>query len=424
MAYPSHPAVAIVGAGPYGVSIAAHLQAAGVDFRIFGRPMHLWQSQMPKGMFLKSDGCASSLSDPTCSYTLARYCGEKGLPYGDRGTPVSREVFTQYALSFQRKLVPFVEDMMVTGVDASRDVFTLRLANGETASVGKVIVATGIANAAHIPPVLTRLPPELLSHSSDHHDLSRFKGRDVIVIGGGQSALETAALLSEEGASVRLLVRKPSLYWNPMPNMARRSLYHRLRHPVSNLGLGLELWFDCTAPNLFRYLPQQVRLDRAKAVLGPAGAWWLKDRVGGMQILPGHFVLKAAGRDGRAVLQVSGQDGKIINLTTEHVIAATGYQFALQLLPFLSESLKSQLRAEDQRPVLSSNFESSVTGLYFTGFASANSFGPVMRFLHGADYTAQRVAHHITAGMRQYGPREYGSPSAFQLARAPRCKDF
>jgi len=420
MASLSRRTVAVIGAGPYGVSIAAHLQSAGMDFRIFGRSMYRWLRQMPKGMFLKSEGCASSLSDPTARHTLARYCAERGLPYGERGAPVSLEVFTQYALSFQRALAPNVEEVMVDGVEASGDGFELRLADGATMRASKVILATGLEHTAHIPPVLAGLPSEFLSHSADHYDLSRFKGRDVTVIGAGQSALEAAALLCEEGATVRLIVRNPSLAWNQTPKFVRRPLYQRLRRPVSNLGEGLELWVCCTAPTLFHRLPQRIRFERVKTVLGPAGAWWLKDRVvGRVQTFLGHFVRRAEARGDRAVLQVAGQDGQVVDITTDHVIAATGYRFDLQRLPFLSQSLKSRLRAKQQQPVLSTHFESSVPGLYFTGLASASCFGSAMRFLHGADYTARRVSQHIFAGQRQYG-----LPPTFQCAPAPRCKEF
>jgi hypothetical protein len=416
----SSPFVAIIGAGPYGVSIAAHLGSAGIAFRIFGKPIYRWQCQMPKGMFLKSEGCASSLADPHGHHTLARYCAGKGLPYGDRATPVSLELFTQYALSFQRQLVPGVEEVMVTEVGASGDGFTLKLANGETTCAHKVVIATGLEHAAYVPVELAGLPPGLLSHSADHHDLSRFRGKDVTVIGGGQSALETATLLAEEGAVVRLIVRQPSLAWNPFPKMVRRSFYERLRHPVSGLGEGLELWMYCMAPMMFRHLPERVRFEKIKTVLGPAGAWWLKERLDGrLQILSGHYVRKAATAGGRALLQIMGQDGRLFGFTTDHVIAATGYRFELRRLPFLSDALKYRLLAEQQRPILSSGFESSVPGLYFTGLASASSFGPAMRFLHGAHFTARRISRHVGAGRRQDGP-----PAAIHFARGPRCREF
>jgi thioredoxin reductase len=390
--------VVILGAGPYGVSIAAHLRSTRTDFRIFGKPLHRWRVQMPKGMFLKSEGRASSLSDPEGCHTLARYCAEHGLPYAETGIPVSLEVFSEYAMSFQRGLVPMVEDLRVMDVAPSGDAFDLRLSDGSTARAGRVIVATGMEHAAHTPPALAALPSDLVSHSEDHLDLGRFSGKNVTVLGAGQSALETAVLLSEQRASVRLLVRSTRLLWNAKPNAARRSLYQRLRYPDSKLGQGLEIWTYSTAPAMFRHLPEQIRLERLKTVLGPAGAWWLKERLGQhVQILLSHVVERAETRGGRALLHVAGPDGAVLNFETDHVIAATGYQFDLRALPFLNSRLKTRVATAGRYPVLSPNFESSVPGLYFTGLASAHSFGPAMRFLHGAHYTARRLAHHISA---------------------------
>jgi cation diffusion facilitator CzcD-associated flavoprotein CzcO len=414
-----HSQVAVIGAGPYGVTIAAHLQSVGIDYRIFGRPMHRWQFQMPKGMHLKSEACGSSLSDPAGGHTLARYCAENKLPYGAWGVPVSIDVFTQYALSFQRDLVPNIEDVIVTGIDSSREGFELRLANGTTATAANVIVATGLEHAAYVPPALTGLPRELLSHSSEHHELNRFKGMDIAVIGGGQSALETAALLSEGGASVRLLVRKPSLSWGERPGTFRRTAYQRLRYPISALGRGLAAWAHCNLPMLFRHLPQRVRLEQVKTAHGPAGAWWLKDRVvGQLQILTNTVVVSADQRGSRVVLQAVGQDGRSLDLTTDHIIAATGYRFSLGRLPFLSGGLRSRLRTEQEFPALSSNFESSVPGLYFTGVASAGCFGPAMRFLVGTGFTGRRVAGHIAATAR---PSR--SPAIFHFANNASCRE-
>jgi Pyridine nucleotide-disulphide oxidoreductase len=420
MVYPTSPVVAVIGAGPYGLSIAAYLRSNGVDFRIFGTPMHRWQAHMPKGMFLKSEGCASNLFDPTGSYTLRQHCAEEGLPYAQYGAPVSLEVLTQYGLSFQRRLVPTVENTMVTALDRLSATFELRLSIGETLSASKVVVATGMSHTAYIPTALAPLPAELLSHSGDHHDLSGFKGRDVTVIGGGQSALETAALLHEAGAEVRLLVRRRSILWNPHPTLGRRSLYERMHYPMSNLGPGLGPWLYSNAPMLFCYLPRQLRIARVQKALGPAGAWWLRDRVvGRLPIMLGHSVRGVEARGEGVLLHLQGSDGVLRQLTTDHVIAATGYRFALGSLPFLSERLLSQLRSVQQTPVLSPNFESSVPGLYFTGLASANQFGPAMRFLHGADYTARTVSRHIAGGGRRFRLPSYAGPS-----RAPKCEEL
>jgi hypothetical protein len=356
---------------------------------------------MPKGMFLKSEGCASNLFDPTDSYPLKRYCADEGIPYGDYKVPVSLKTLTQYGLSFQRRFVPVVENVMVTALDRQSSLFELQLATGEALKARRVVIATGLSHAGFVPSELAELPPELLSHSSGHHDLSGFKGRNVTVIGGGQSALETAALLNEAGADVLLVARRSSLVWNEQPASCRRSLHNRMRRPMSALGPGLGPWFYSNAPMWFRLLPRNVRIARVKRALGPAGAWWLKDRVSGrLPILLGHSLLGAEPAGDGALLHLRSSDGERRQITTDHVISATGYRFALGLLPLLSNRLLGQLRSVQLTPVLSANFESSVAGLYFTGLASANQFGPVMRFLHGAGYTARRIARHISAGRR------------------------
>jgi cation diffusion facilitator CzcD-associated flavoprotein CzcO len=358
-------------------------------------------------MLLKSESCASSLFDPKGDYSLRRYCSREGIPYPEYGTPVSRELFAQYAISFQQKLVPNVEDATVTAVSRTSDGFEVRLTTGETLAAGTVIVATGNDHTEHLPAQIAKLPAELRSHSADHYDLGVFKNKDVTVIGGGQSAIETAALLREEGASVSLLVRERSLAWNPDPSRAHRSWFERLRNPRTRFGDGRGLWIYDNAPGLFHYLPQSTRVAKVKTALGPAGAWWLKDRVvGRLPILLGHHICGAEARGGRVRLQVRDQNERPQELLTDHVIAATGYRFEIDRLPFLSQSLKSQLRRDQQSPRLSPNFESSVPGLYFAGLASAVSFGPAMRFLAGADYTARRISRHIALA-RRVAPASY-----------------
>jgi cation diffusion facilitator CzcD-associated flavoprotein CzcO len=397
----SQTGVCIVGAGPYGLAIAAHLRHLGLDFRIFGSPMRRWLTQMPTAMLLKSEGCASGLPDPEGRHTLPQFCCEAGLPFADYGVPLSREIFARYALSFQQKLVPQVEDVLVDAVSKTDSRFEVRINSGEKLRAAQVVVATGMDHMEQVPEQLHGLPSELCSHSAAHYDLSKFKGKEVIVLGRGQSGLETAALLREEGASVTLVVRATSIAWNRVPSTEHRSFYQRLRRPRTQLGEGLQLWVYDSAPQLFHLLPLQVRLSRVKASLGPAGAWWLKDRViGQMPILLGHQLRTAEERNGRIVLHLTDQNGQSKQLAADHVIAGTGYRFSFQNLPFLDERLKSRIKHEAQVPELSSNFESSVPGLYFCGLASANSFGPVVRFLAGTGFTARRISTHIAKGQR------------------------
>ena len=392
--------VAIIGAGPFGLSVAAHLRSSGVPFRIFGTPMHRWRAQMPTGMFLKSEWDASDLADPAGRYTLQQFCAEAKLPF--ENGPIPLATFTRYAMSFQRRLVPMVEDIFVTALDRRPDGFELRLATGERIKAKKVVIATGLAHAEYIPQELARLPAELRSHSSAHHDLSQFKGRDVVVAGAGQSALETAALLSEAQAKVSLFVRGESVKWNQNPPTHPPSLWQRTRRPASGLGSGLKSWFYANAPMVFHHLPQRVRINTVRgsktraAFLGPAGAWWLRERVlGRVQILLGQSLMGVAARGEKAILHVMGPDGRSRDLAADHIIAATGYRFSASSLPFLSEPLLHDLRCVEQVPLLSQSFEFTVPGLYFTGLASAYNFGPVMRFLCGSQYTAERICRHI-----------------------------
>lgn len=387
--------VAIIGAGPYGLSIAAHLQPRNIEFRIFGAPMQTWRMN-PSGMFLKSEGCASNIPHPSASFTLQQYCSAQGLTYAHSGAPVPVEVFTDYGLRFQKQFVSNVENTEIKQIDKLGTDFEVRLETGESFRARKVVVATGMSYTAYVPPTLARLPSEFVSHSSGCHKPVDFKGRDVTVIGAGQSALETAALLHEAGAKVHLVTRRPALEWNPPPCTSRRPFRERIARPSSNLGDGLGPWLYSCAPMLFRYLPHQTRLSRVRTALGPAGAWWLRERVvNRFELITAHSLRSAEVFNRRVVLRLKRSDDTVRDVSTDHVIAATGYRFALCRLPFLTQHLLSRLHSFAEAPILSRYFESSVPALYFSGLASATQFGPAMRFLDGAGFTARRISRHI-----------------------------
>src|SRR5271169_4727659 len=157
---------AIIGAGPYGLSVAAHLRRSGVPFRIFGRPMDSWLAHMPKGMMLKSDGFASNIYDPENAFTLGQFCAERGIEYADAGVPVRLETFTAYGLAFRDRMVPELEEKLVVSVDRLPDGFRLKLDDGEIVQARAVVLAVGITHFDYVPEDLASLPPEFLSHSS------------------------------------------------------------------------------------------------------------------------------------------------------------------------------------------------------------------------------------------------------------------
>ncbi len=384
--------VAIVGAGPYGLSLAAHLRAAGVSVRQFGLPMQLWKDFMPEGMYLKSQGFASNLSDPQGTHTLEAFCRATGRPYASYGLPVALDTFVAYGEWFRDELVPDVEEVLVTDIARQGGGFGLTLANSEQVQARKVVVAIGVEAFAHVPEPLSALPSSVCTHSSAHADLGAFKGQEVIVVGAGQSALESAALLHEKGASVQLVARKQDLRWNGAPLPLDRPLGQRLKEPESGLGSGWATW---------------SRVYRAGTALGPAGATWLRSRVEGQfPALTGYSVKWARMQDDGARLGLARADGTSREVAADHVIAATGYRTDLTRLSFLGDSMLPALRTVPGTgsSIVDRNYQSSIPGLYFMGPAVAPTMGPVMRFVFGSEHAATTVGRQL-AGTAVRRPR-------------------
>jgi cation diffusion facilitator CzcD-associated flavoprotein CzcO len=385
---------AIIGAGPYGLSIAAHLAAGKSRIRTFGMPMQTWRTQMPDGMRLKSEGYASTLYDPGNEFPISRFCQENGIPYADVGLPVARKTFADYGQEFARRYVPSLEERNVTDLrPLPSGGFELAIADGETVQARRVICAIGITFYAHVAPVLASLPPSLMSHSSAHHDLSIFKGRTVAVVGGGASAADCAALLADGGATTHLLTRRSKLAFHEPPRV--RTYRERFRSPRTTIGSGWKSVLYTQAPLAFHRLPVAKRVDVVSKYLGPAPCWFVREQIeAGVNVHNSVHVKEAAEHGGRVLLTLEGPGG-VTTLEVDHVIAATGYKVNLGQLPFLNEDLRGQIRTAGGSPALSSSFESSVKDLFFVGASAANSFGPLVRFACGAEFTARRLARQL-----------------------------
>jgi thioredoxin reductase len=388
--------ILIIGAGPYGLSIAAHLKSHGLSFRIFGSPMQTWLTQMPKGMRLKSEGFASSLCDPDSTFTLAHYCKQERIPYADLGLPVPLETFAAYGLEFQKRFVPELENKLVVSVRRSSAGIQVCLGDGEMVYARRVVVAVGISHFAYVPPILSILPEEFVSHSSSHSDLDHFRRREVTVVGAGASALDLAALLHQAGAVVQLVARKPKIRFHDPPEQGPPPLWERIRHPITGIGPGWRLFFYAHAPLAFHLMPERSRFEAVRRTLGPAPGWFIKDQVvGKVPFNLGVNITEASVQNGKVSLQLTDSAGSRRTLVSDHVIAATGYKVDLRRLTFLDADIQKAIQSIDQTPVLSSNFESSLPGLYFVGTSAANCFGPLLRFAFGAGFTARRLSRHL-----------------------------
>lgn len=344
---------------------------------------------MPIGMYLKSEPYGSDMSAPHAGYDLAGYCRSQGLEGVGRGIPLSLEQFLGYADWYTEQLVPDVSDVTVAEITAVDGGFLVAFADADPIVVRQVVVATGVLPHFHIPAELSGLPAELVSHTVDHHRLDRFRGRRVAVVGSGQSALETAALLHEAGSDVQLVVRSPvAPVWHPRP--LPLTPVRRARLPVTKLceGWRCVLW---NSPATFRRLPRGVRVTKAQTVLGPRGAWWLRDRVEGViDVLRGHQIRGAEPRGSGVQLLLDGPAQSSIDV--DHIVSGTGFRVDIGRLTFLPEELRTRIATLNGYPLLTRAGESTVPGLYFTGALAAFGLGPSMRFIAGTHNAAERLA--------------------------------
>ena len=386
--------VAIVGAGPYGLSLAAHLAARNIEHRIFGDPMLFWSQLAEAGgeRYLKSYCFGTNLSTPTPGFSFADYSEPRGL---ETFEPCSIKDFANYGHWFQKKNVAWVEPNNVERVAQHAYGFVVDLADGERFVTATVVIATGLSYFACLPPVLASLPPSLVTHTSRIARFAAFKSRDIAVIGAGQSALEAAALLQEAGARPQILVREDSVLWQTRISQSR-SLWRRLRSPISGLGTGPKAWGLTHFPGAMHRLPNEWRTRFVKNHLPAEGAWWLRDRV--EQRVPIHLgtmVVEAREVAGRVALRLhTAKERSDRQLVVDHVIAGTGYDVDVERLDFLQPKLRSRIQRLERAPTLNATFETSVPGLRFIGPAAAMSFGPLFRFVVGAEYAARIISSH------------------------------
>ncbi|MCX4819050.1 NAD(P)-binding domain-containing protein [Streptomyces sp. NBC_01142] len=405
--------LAVIGAGPYGLSVAAHAAAAGMRLRMFGRTMESWRDHMPAGMFLKSEPWASNLSDPAGIHTLSRYGTVRGFE-AVHGNPLPIGTFSDYGMWFAERAAPPVEEQTVTLVAPAVGGFRVETAEGERLAARAVVLAVGVLPFVHIPEPLAELPALYCSHSSGHGDLSGFRGKEVLVVGAGQAALETATLLAEEGARPCLLARTDRLTWNAVAAPLRRGLLPALRNPHSGLGTGWANWAYSEIPWAVRQLPPGVREHIASTALGPAGAWWLRERYEQrVPALLGHSLHSAVVSRGRVRVGLRAPDGSTTAIDTDHVVAATGFTPDLDRLGLLDAELRRVIETvgSGRAPELNAGFESSYPGLFFAGLLAAPSFGPSMRFVHGATFTAGRLVAGVRKRLRGRTPARLPHPA-------------
>lgn len=391
--------VIVVGAGPYGITTAAHLRAKGLNVAIFGKPLELWRERMPLGMMLRSHWWATNLSDPQRKYSFARFFEHS--PKYKATYPVPIEAFVDYAMWFQQNTVPDVDETYVSCIERDGEQFVVTLEDGRVVRAPSVVMAVGVYYYAHRPTEYSGLPSHLISHSFDHGDFDQFVDKELLVIGGGQSAVEYSALLNEIGARVHLVSRRP-IHWLGPDRGSARSLIEKLKAPNAGIAPGWKNWILEYVPYLFYIFPQEKKDRYLRNNYNAAAAHWLRERViGKVDIHENQKVTSMEPVDNRVAVTLSNGE----HLEVDHVMLSTGYTVDLNKLPMLHPDLASQVATDQNIPILSHYFESSVPGLYFVGLSSVRSFGPLFRFVVGSKAASQRVASAVARARRRVRAR-------------------
>lgn len=389
--------VAIVGAGPYGLSLAAHLGAAGVAYCIFGKPMQFWHDHVPPGTFLKSDGNSSDLIDPAGALPVSAYYRERDGSFSLR-KPIAVEAFADYGETFQRRFVPGLDTRNIASITQTDGVYRLATGDGESFSARRVVLAVGINDFRFVPEIFARLGRQFVSHSAEFGPLDKLAGRRVAVIGSGASAVDVAATAHEAGADVTILSSREKIVFHPPPVAPKWR--DPFLHPDTGIGAGWSKWLYVNGPDAFRLLPANIRMSIVSRALGPSPGWFMKDRIEGHVPVLSRRVPEGAALEAGKV-RIDMKQGPFI---ADHIVTATGFHVDVNRLAFIAPPLRAAIRTFQGAPVLSWNFQTSLPGFYVTGPAAAFNFGPVMRFVYGAGFATPRLAAHLArAATRRAG---------------------
>jgi FAD-dependent urate hydroxylase len=384
-----HCDVAIVGAGPYGLSAANYLQQIrGLDVRLFGKPMTFWERHMPEGMQLRSPWAGSHIADPRRHLTLDVYRSMNGNDHLQYPLPVSD--FIRYGRWIHQQ-VGRADRRDVMRIEPAPRGYQLTLEDGEALGARRVVVAAGIQQFAHRPQIFQRLPSSLVTHTSEQREFGKFRDKEVLVIGNGQSAFEAAVFLHEAGARVQLVGRSPALAWVPRLGWTRHKAIRWLLYGPGEIG-GAGISLIIQRPNVFRRLPRDVQDRWAPQATRPAVATWLRPRLDGIPICLGTCPVEARVEGER--VRVGFSDG--CERVADHVVLGTGYRIDVRQYPFFSAEILDGLDIVNGFPRLADGFETSVPGLHIVGAPAAWSFGPLMKFVAGTEFASPALRSRVS----------------------------
>ena len=400
-----HVPLLIVGAGPFGLSLATHARRHDIEYLMVGRPMHFWQANMPQGMLLRS-ACDWHL-DPADVDTIEAYLATMGKTPADV-EPLRLDFYLGYTRWFQDKQHCRIRSDLVTRLDETDGRFVATMAAGEPITADTVVLALGFHAFAHTPhDIAAMLPPGRYGHTCDVVDLASFRGKRCLIIGGRQSAFEWTALLHEHGAaSVDMCYRHDT----PAFTEADWSWFNQqVDRMVDN-------------PSWFRSLT-----DEEKAAVN--GRFWTEGRLklepwlgpriahDTVHLWPHTEVVGCAldpADDAEGVLRITLSNEETV--TVDHVIFATGYKVDMSRVPLLAAgNLLPRLVVDNGYPCLDEHFETNIPGLFITSMPAVQDFGLFFAFTISVRTSARlivpAVQRRIAAPTSVEAPTDSGVPS-------------
>jgi lysine/ornithine N-monooxygenase len=389
--------VAIIGAGPYGLSIAAHLrQIQGLDVRMLGEPMSFWERYMPEGMRLRSPWAASNISDPDGRFSLDTYRAAS-----DRrtlGYPIPVSEFITYGRWVSDRLNLPLQRSNVRRIELDRGGYLLALDDDTTLRARRVVVACGIQPFKYRPPMFEGLPGDLVSHTSERREYNAFRDKNVLVIGAGQSALEAAGFLNRAGARAEVLIRNPGVHWLGRRPWMKSKAFGWIFYGRGDIGPAF-VSHVVQHPHLFRRLPRALQSWWGPRSIRPAVLDRLTPEMLNVPIRTERFPVAAKAEGDRLRVRLNDGTDRVVN----HVVLGTGYRVNITRYPFFTAALCDRIAQTDGYPRLDLGFETTLPGLHIVGAPAAWSFGPLMRFVAGAEFTSRTVARRIASAPSRSG---------------------
>ncbi len=374
----------IIGAGPFGLALAAEVQASGVNYLLTGRPMEFWEKNMPAGMYLRS--AYDWHLDPRNDATIERFLAEQGLAPA-AVEPLSLAFYLTYVRWFQAQKQISALPLYVTQLDITDGGrFAALLEDGRRVTARAVAVAVGFKYFKHLPAdVVAMLPAGRYEHTCDRVDFAHLRGKRCLILGGRQSAFEWAALLHEAGAAAVHVVHRHA---SPAFAAADWSWVNPL---VENM---------VENPGWFRHLPQAEK-EAVSRRLWAEGRLkvepWLEQRVmvDGVTVLPETAVAHTEeSTHGDILVTLSNGEALVV----DNIILATGYKVSIESVPFLAQgNMLPRLATRNGFPVLDEHFQTNIPGLFITSMAAGQDFGPFFGFTISVRTSARLIGQALTA---------------------------